>query len=298
MSALTQPTRSGLRWGHALGWPPRFLTGDPDPLLARLEFLAAHHLETTHVSLTEAARWDENRCRAVQARLERNNLSLLPGPALDLWAESPSARGGAVDAALRSLERLKDTLQARLVHVGAGPVHRFLREPSLARQLERLAETLTPLVRGCADLGLRVAIENHGDYYVSDLVELCRRVPGLGIFLDTGNCYLVGEKPLAAAREALPYVLGGHIKDQRVRPVPDGRPLHFEVLNAVPGEGDVPLREILDLLAEAAAARSTSFEMLIEFFPAAWHEPLPEWERARAFIRPWEAPAAASVLSS
>lgn len=290
MNAQPASTPAHFRWGHALGWPPAFLSGHVDPLLAKLEFLAANGLETTHVSLAETAAWDHRRRDEVRARLEGDGLSLLPGPKLEFWSSDLSTRQSAVEAALRALSRLKETLRARLVHVGAGPVHRFMREPSLPHQLDRLAESLAPLVQGCGDLGLRVAIENHGDYYVSDLVELCRRVPGLGIFLDTGNCYLVGEKPLAAAREALPYVMGGHIKDQRVRPVPDGKPLHFEVLNAVPGEGDVPLPEILNLLCEAPAAQTTPLELLIEFFPTAWDAPEMEWERARSFIRRWASP--------
>ncbi|MFW5789599.1 MAG: hypothetical protein ACOCW3_06650, partial [Spirochaetota bacterium] len=63
------------------------------------------------------------------------------------------------------------------------------RRRTAARQAEVHQEV------GLAEIGLPLAWENHRDYYVSDVVELCRRVPNMGLFLDTGNTYLIGERP-------------------------------------------------------------------------------------------------------
>jgi sugar phosphate isomerase/epimerase len=153
--------------------------------------------------------------------------------------------------------------------------------------MERLATVLPPLAEGCHRLGLPFGIENHGDYYCSDLVGLCEQVPHLGIFLDTGNTYLIGEAPLPAFRAAAPYVVGAHFKDHHVRPCPDARPLHFEVAPAVLGEGDVGLRECYEILLREAP-RPHDLVMEMELIPPQGMPPLEAFERSLAFVRSLE----------
>ncbi|MBD3244356.1 MAG: TIM barrel protein, partial [Chitinivibrionales bacterium] len=93
-------------------------------------------------------------------------------------------------------------------------------------------------------------IENHGDYYCSDLVRLCKETPHLGIFFDTGNTYLVGEQSLPACREAAPYVIGTHFKDHIV--YPDPSELKFVITGAALGEGHVGLAEMYRILLDEA----------------------------------------------
>jgi sugar phosphate isomerase/epimerase len=88
-------------------------------------------------------------------------------------------------------------------------------------KLKRLVFALAPLAQGCHELGLPFGIENHCDFYISDLVMVCQAVPHLGILLDTGNTFVIGEKPLPAFKEAAPYVISTHFKDHFVRPRPD-----------------------------------------------------------------------------
>jgi sugar phosphate isomerase/epimerase len=143
------------------------------------------------------------------------------------------------------------------------------------------------LVEGCAALGLPLSIENHGDYYVSDIVALIERVPGLKIFLDTGNTYLIGEAPLPAFHAAAPYVVGGHFKDHHVRPCPDARPLHFEVAPSIIGDGDVPLRECYQIL-KAKTPNYDQIVMEIELIPPSDVDPIETLERSLAFVRSLE----------
>lgn len=157
----------------------------------------------------------------------------------------------ATDDFLSDLEAYGELLRVPIVHTAAGGVHRFLAEPSREKQLDWLAANLAPLAQGCHDLGRPLGIENHGDYYCSDLVELCQRTPHLGIFLDTGNCFLIGEPPLPACRQAAPFVIGGHFKDHTV--APDADTLAFRLQGAVLGHGHVGLGEIWrDLMTRAA----------------------------------------------
>jgi sugar phosphate isomerase/epimerase len=275
-------------WGYALIWTGQFLTRDPDPLLAKLKFLKHYGLRTTGVSLNEIDKLDERKREQVFAYLAEHDLCLTPG----LWAKyldpDRDALKRQTDAALALLERYHKPMRAPIVTTGAGGPHRFAREPgrTLAQRLDLLADGLAPVAAGCHALGLPFGIENHGDYYCSDLADLCRRVPHLGIFLDTGNTYLIGEQPLPAFEAAAPYTVGTHFKDHVVRPVPDARPLHFEVGPSVIGDGDVPLRACYELLMERAP-NPDKLCMMIELIPPSFagNDPVEAVEKSVAFVK-------------
>ena len=174
------------------------------------------------------------------------------------------------------------TMSAPIVTTCVGPYHRFMDSPSLEEQLDRLAERLTPLARGCHELGCPLGIENHGDYYCDDLVALCRRVPHLGIFLDTGNTYLIGEQPLPACRAAAPYTIGTHFKDHRV--YPDHKELKFVIGGAPLGQGHVGLAEIYRLLVDLAPSPET-LVMQWEMIPPQGMDPFECLEQSWEFVR-------------
>jgi sugar phosphate isomerase/epimerase len=271
-------------WGYALVWPGSFLTRDPDPLIARLKFIAHYGLQTTGIGLEQVADMSAAERDRLGQFLADHDLSLTIHVHPTYFDPDPDAARRSVDRALDWLERYHALLRSRLVTTSGGGYHRFTRRPSLAEQLERLASLLPPLAAGCHQLGLPFGIENHGDYYCSDLVALCQQVPHLGIFLDTGNTYLIGEAPMPAFQAAAPYVVGTHFKDHRVRPRPDARPLHFEVGPAVLGEGDVPLRECYQLLL-AQAPQPQALVMEIELIPPPEIAPLEAFEKSLAFVR-------------
>ncbi|MEK7475750.1 MAG: sugar phosphate isomerase/epimerase family protein [Candidatus Coatesbacteria bacterium] len=275
-----------MTWGYALIWVDQFLRRDPDPLIARLKFLAHYGLTTTGIGAAEAACWDAGRAASVGRMLDENGLRLTLHTGLDFFNPDRAIVRRQAAEAVEALRRAVPVARAPLVTTCAGPVHRFMREPSLAAQLEMLAEGLVPLARACGDLRVPFGIENHGDYYVSDLVGLIERVPGLGLFLDTGNTYLVGEAPLPAFELGARYAVGTHFKDHHVAPRPEARPLHFEVGPSVIGEGDVPLRECYRLLMERNPAPDR-LVMEIELIPPSFagDDPVEAFEKSLAFVR-------------
>lgn len=145
-----------------------------------------------------------------------------------------------------------------------GGIHRFMKDFPLQDQLRKLETLLTPLVNTLSEAGIRVAIENHGDYYISDLMELCERVPGLTIQLDTGNCFLIGERPDQIPDEAYPLISCTHFKDHYVYPVAKG--LSFQLTGATLGEGDVGLKAIYEKLM-ALHDDPTSVRLTTEWVP-------------------------------
>lgn len=162
-----------------------------------------------------------------------------------------------------------------------GGAHRFMRDLPLADQLDRVTRLLTPLVDRLGAEGVTVAIENHADYYVSDLVDLCGRVPGLTLMLDTGNCFLIGERPDLIPDAAYPLVSCTHFKDHWVRP--DLKSLSFQLTGATLGEGYVGLEAIyhklLSLHPDPASIRLTT-----EWVPDPEKDPLDCFNASARFL--------------
>jgi sugar phosphate isomerase/epimerase len=280
-------------WGYAGVWPREFTKGRGwQSLEARLEFLVEWGLQCTGASATGLSAMDAGERDRCLRLIDEHGLALTFGVWGMYWVEVDEAQRRA-DAALEAVARWKERVPVPIVTTGAGGPHRFRREPPLDEQLDILAERLAPVARGCRELGLPFGIENHGDYYVSDLISLCRRVPGLGIFLDTGNCYLIGEKPAPAIREAAPFTIGCHFKDHRVQPRPEARPLHFEVGPSVLGDGDVGLREAYAVLMDHAPDPA-NLVMEIELVPPVDMDPFEALRQSLAFTRRLPAPVGRS----
>jgi sugar phosphate isomerase/epimerase len=270
-------------WGYAGVWPNEFTRDRPQSLLAHVEFLVEWGLQCTGAGAAWLDRMEPAERDAVFTLIAEHDLHLTLGGWGAYFADAGEARR-QTDAALEGIRKYKDLVRAPIVTTAAGGIHRFIREPPLEAQFDLLAERLAPLAAGCREMGLRLGIENHGDYYVSDLVELCRRVPDLYLFLDTGNTYLIGEKPLPAIREAAPYTIGTHFKDHRVCPRLEARPLHFEVGPSVLGEGDVGLAEAYRILVEHAPDPE-NLVMEIEMVPPDDPGPVESLKRSLGFVR-------------
>lgn len=137
------------------------------------------------------------------------------------------------------------------------PLHggRWLKDPPLPEQLDRLGSALSRLAPVAEDAGVKLAIENHADYRGHELAQVLERVgsPAVGARLDTANPYAVIEEPWATAEALAPYTLTTHIKDMIVEAEPGNRGLTpgglLGLRHCVLGSGHVDLPPIIDLLA-------------------------------------------------
>ncbi|KPK65029.1 MAG: hypothetical protein AMK73_04160 [Planctomycetes bacterium SM23_32] len=240
-------------WGMMMsGWMGGLVPDGGDRYGAEIEVLVANGLQASQWGLRALAQMEpERRDRLAEALRERDVRAVLAF-GLDWFTEDAGALRRGIEETIAGIEGLAGPMRTPIVTTAAGSTHRFVREPSLEEQMDRLAEGLAPIAEACHRLGCPLGIENHGDYYASDLAALCERVPHLGIFLDTGNTYLIGERPLPAAEAAAPCVVGTHFKDHYVRPNKKARPLCFEIRGAVIGEGDVGMRDVYETLARGA----------------------------------------------
>jgi sugar phosphate isomerase/epimerase len=122
---------------------------------------------------------------------------------------------------------------------------------SWPRTLDAVRELLVGIVPVLRELDLRLAVENHGDGTIAQLVELVESVDPevCGLCLDTANLALTLEDPLAGTRAAAPHVFAAHVKDAIVARADDGR---LVVHGRTAGEGVFPLPEMLAVLSAEA----------------------------------------------
>jgi sugar phosphate isomerase/epimerase len=150
---------------------------------------------------------------------------------------------------------LAPALGCRVVRcVAAGPSFR-----GRAPVAGQIAATVAPLAAAGAQaraLGLRLALENHGDLRAHELLELVELAgdDALGVCLDTANALRVGDDPLEAAELLAPRTLMVHLKD--VEPLMPGMDPIAGPRSVPYGEGAIPVGAIL------ATLRRSGFEGL------------------------------------
>jgi hypothetical protein len=130
-------------------------------------------------------------------------------------------------------------------------------------------------------MGLRLALENHGDFLTRELVALVEEVGPdyLGVCLDTGNPVYICEDPALAAEILAPYTLTTHIRDSRVWAVPEGAMAQWVPI----GQGSTNLLDIVAALSQHAPTASFNLEIITGGEPRLLSYVHPESELWRMF---------------
>ena len=105
--------------------------------------------------------------------------------------------------------------------------------------------TLREESRKAAGAGLVVAIENHQDLGSEELVAIAEEMgENVGVVLDTGNPFAVGEDPIAFTRRAAQRIRHVHLKDYVAQFTDEG----YRLVRCAVGDGCVPFEEIAAVL--------------------------------------------------
>lgn len=115
--------------------------------------------------------------------------------------------------------------------------------------IERLVGPVRRAADRAADLGLALALENHGDLRAGDILDLMERVdrPNLGVCLDNVNLIRVGDDMAAGTAALAPHTLLVQLKDHEAGdPTVPGGP----VCTAL-GEGVADLDGLIAILGDA-----------------------------------------------
>jgi sugar phosphate isomerase/epimerase len=130
----------------------------------------------------------------------------------------------------------------------------FRRFRDRARRSLALAE---PVAR---EHGVKLAVENHKDFRVPELLELLKHISSehVGVTLDTGNSIALLEDPMQVVTALAPFTLTTHFKDMAVKEYADGF-----LLSEVPlGEGFLDLPGILAACRKANPNVRHNLEMI------------------------------------
>src|SRR6266536_5077428 len=107
---------------------------------------------------------------------------------------------------------------------------------------------------------LRLAIENHKDRRVPELVDLLKRISSehVGVCVDTGNNIALLEDPMEVVEALAPFAFSTHLKDMAVQECEEGF-----LLSEVPlGDGFLDLDKMVDVLGKANPKIQFNLEMI------------------------------------
>jgi len=119
--------------------------------------------------------------------------------------------------------------------------------------------------RAAEERGMKIALENHADFTVRELVSLHRRVnsPALGFTLDTGNLAFDLDQPLRLARMMAPHALTTHYKNYQILRTQSGLALG----NGGLAEGEIDVAAVAEILAEHHPEANINIEIHSQFAP-------------------------------
>ena len=107
---------------------------------------------------------------------------------------------------------------------------------------------------------IRIAIENHKDRRVGELLDLLKGISSeyVGVCLDTGNNIALLEDPMEVVEALAPFAVSTHLKDMAVQEYPEGF-----LLSEVPlGDGFLDLKKMVALLRKANPKVQFNLEMI------------------------------------
>ena len=139
------------------------------------------------------------------------------------------------------------------------------------KTIERIVDGLRELARHARGSGVGVIMETHGDFTESATIARMVKMAdsrGIGVLWDTHHTWVAGkEQPGDTFKTLGSYVRHVHIKDS----VPEGKDVRY----VLPGQGKLPLREIVRVLAQNQYRGIYGLE-----WEKAWHPEIDEPEVA------------------
>jgi sugar phosphate isomerase/epimerase len=106
---------------------------------------------------------------------------------------------------------------------------------------------------------MRLAIENHKDWRIDQMLDMLRRIDSeyVGVCIDMGNSFALLEDPMEVIEAYAPYGFSAHLKDMAVAEYEDG----FLLADVPLGQGLLDLPRIVQILNKARPEIQFSLEM-------------------------------------
>ncbi len=135
----------------------------------------------------------------------------------------------------------------------------------MAALADEAVAILREACKAAEDLGIRIAMENHADFTVRELVSIHARVgsTAFGFTLDSANLAFDLDDPLRLARIMAPYTFTTHHKNYRIIRTPQGLALE----NCALGDGEIDVASIAQILADHNPDVNINIEIHSQFAP-------------------------------
>jgi len=152
---------------------------------------------------------------------------------------------------MKSMIPLAKTIGADVMRVVAS--NRRFRHENHKEQLDRLLVQFKEAAKIAGDYGVRLALENHQDFTVGEILALIEDVasPYLGVTYDNGNSVRLLEDPVQSMELLAKYTFAVHMKDVAVNNK-EAKPTDWFFFSGVPiGQGVIDNLGMLKVLSKA-----------------------------------------------
>lgn len=240
-----------LRWQ---GWDPFQL----------LEYSAKLGLDNVHFSERgNFASLDPDYLTSIKRRADELGLAVEVGMgSFDRLSTMFRPQLGTGEDQLSQMLRAAQIVGSPVVRCFLGSQADRLGSVAIQQHLDECIRTLKAVGPLARDLGIKIAVENHGgvDLLARELRWLVEAVgfDTVGVCLDTGNPTYGGEDPVVTAEILAPYVVSSHVRDSRVWTVDDGAMAQWVPL----GQGNVDLAKIVGMLQDRAPRPPVDLEII------------------------------------
>jgi 3-oxoisoapionate decarboxylase len=148
----------------------------------------------------------------------------------------------------------------RTVMLGGRRYETFTSSESFRAWAERAWQSLALAEPIAARAKVRLAVENHKDWRVDELLAILKRLGSghVGVCIDTGNSIALLEEPMAVVEAYAPWAYSTHLKDMAVKEYEEG----FLLAEVPLGEGFLDLGKIVATLRRAQPALHFNLEMI------------------------------------
>lgn len=235
--------------------------------IRKLDYCSELGIGLAHFGLGDLGTTDEGEVRAIKAHADELGIDLELGTG-SICETSPNFHGEPGDAAIALSQALD------IAHLLGSPVLKVLLGGIAER---RTPEPLETHIRSCIatckavreqalDLGITLAVENHGDLQGWELKALIEAAGTdyVGACLDSGNPVTLAEAPLVTLDHIAPYVVTSHIRDSVVWSHPKGAAFQWVAM----GDGNVGIDTLARRFkSECPRAGAFTLEILTGFPP-------------------------------
>lgn len=260
-----------------------------------LDYSAKLGVEMVHFSEPRfLGRLEEPHLRKVKERADGLGLAIEAGMgSICPVSKRFSAAEGSAEQQLIRMFGVAKILGSPIVRAYMGAGQDRLGPPGLDACIEATVKVCRAVRSRAADLGLKIAIENHaGDLQAREMKTLIEEAGRdvAGSCLDSGNPVWAIEDPHLTLETLAPYVLTTHVRDSAVWEEPGGIAVNWTAM----GEGTIGIDRWVGRFAELCPGKPLSLEIIVTRRPrvhnwqdAAFWEAFrstPAWEFAR-FLR-------------